>query len=205
MKKKLFEETLMYMLLETTNGTASFVLKAPLREVQMHARLAAFQKPGSTYIAPPVEARGFAKLSENQLLHLIYSMGEAPEGDYAHQCQQALALVQAREPDTECLEALEREAVRLGAPEASLVKSDKPVVQKPQKEKKHDTSFSNPERPKAGTSTGLVWELCDALKEKLGRTPSSKEAWPTCEAEGIKQGTFSVQFGKWKRFTEKVQ
>jgi hypothetical protein len=80
-----------------------------------------------------------------------------------------------------------------------LIKPEKTEAAKPPKEKKHDTSFANPERPKAGTTTALVWELCDALKAKLGRTPTSKEALADADREGIKAGTFSVQFSKWKK------
>lgn len=205
-KKHLFDAPIQYMLLDTTNGTARFVLKAPVRHVQLHARIQACQNPGSTYIAPPVEARSFSKLSENQLLHLIYSLGSAPEGDYANQCQQALALVQGKDPDTLSEEALSREVTRLGAPEPTL-DHERPVKaaeEKPKKEKKHDTSFSNPERPKAGTTTALVWDLCDAVYAKLGRAPTSKEAFAECEKEGIKAGTFSVQFGKWKKVVLKT-
>ena len=188
-----------YMLLDTTNGTALFVLKARLREVQLHARILACKNPGARYIAPPVEGRSFAKLSPNELSHLIYSLGGAPEGDYAEQVKQAQRLVDARGADDTSKERLEKEAERLGAPEPSLIKPEKGEVPKPPKEKKHDTSFANPERPKAGTTTALVWELCDELKTQLGRTPTSKEAMAVCEKEGIKAGTFSVQFGKWRK------
>jgi hypothetical protein len=198
MRKAIQFDTVYYMLLETTNGTVRFLLKAPLREAQLHARLETFRNPGSTYIAPPVEGRSFSALTANQLLHLIYSLGSAPEGDYAAQVQQALALVQARDPDTEACASLEREVHRLGVPEPNLTHAaPKPVAAKLQKPK--DISFQNPERPKAGTTTALVWELCDQLKAALGRLPTSKEALAECDKEGIKAGTVSVQYSKWKK------
>jgi hypothetical protein len=112
-------------------------------------------------------------------------LGGAPEGDYAAQVKQAQQLVDEREADDTLAERLEKEAERLGAPEPSLIKPEKVEAAKPPKEKKHDTSFANPERPKAGTTTALVWELCDALKAKLGRTPTSKEALADADREGI--------------------
>lgn len=56
-------------------------------------------------------------------------------------------------------------------------------------------------RPKAGTSTGKVWDAADAA---LAANPGApvKElkslVVAACEAEGINAGTAGVQFGKWK-------
>jgi hypothetical protein len=54
-------------------------------------------------------------------------------------------------------------------------------------------------RPKAGTSTGKVWDLADALAAKHTDAKALRKAViEACEAEGINASTASVQFGKWK-------
>lgn len=190
-----------YMLLDTTTS-AKLVLVSQLREVQLHARIYAADNPGVRLLAPPVEGRSFAKLTQNQLTHLIYGLGEEPKGDYSAQCVQALMLVEKVAPNDTPLASLEREAERRALPEPDLNAPKEKVASPPKappKEKKHDTSFANPERPKEGTTTALVWTLADELKAKLGRDPSSKEIVERCEQEGIKAGTASVQAGKWRK------
>jgi hypothetical protein len=187
------------MLLDVS-ASCHLVLVAPLRQVQLHARLYQAQNPAARLLAPPVEGRSFAKLDTNQLIHLIYGLGSAPEGDYAALCAQALALVQARPLAPDTLESLEKEVARQHLPEPDLNHEAKPKVEKPKAEKKPDTSFSNPERPKAGTTTGMVWDIADELQKTLGRQPTSKEVVVACEKEGLKAGTVSVQYGKWKKY-----
>lgn len=55
-------------------------------------------------------------------------------------------------------------------------------------------------RPKAGTSTGKVWDIADALApEHEGDDKALRKAVVSaCEKEGINASTASVQFGKWK-------
>lgn len=63
-------------------------------------------------------------------------------------------------------------------------------------------------RPKAGTSTGRIWEIADSLIDsnkplhfKLGLEDKSlrAEVIKLAEAEGINPSTAQVQFGKWKK------
>jgi hypothetical protein len=107
-------------------------------------------------------------------------------------------LVLAKTPAQDTLASLEKEVARRALPEPVLNHEEAPP--KPPKEKKPDVSFANPERPKAGTTTGLVWELADELKAQLARLPTSKEVMAVCEKEGLKAGTVSVQYGKWRKF-----
>lgn len=58
-------------------------------------------------------------------------------------------------------------------------------------------------RPKAGSSTGRVWDIADEESAKYGAADrTGKEVRRVviarCEAEGINPSTASVQFGKWK-------
>lgn len=58
-------------------------------------------------------------------------------------------------------------------------------------------------RPKAGTSTGRVWDIADEVSARLGLADKvvRKEVIELCAAEGINASTASVQFGKWKNQT----
>jgi len=67
---------------------------------------------------------------------------------------------------------------------------------KPAREK---AASSEPTRPKAGTSTGKVWDIADDLTQKLGRKATRPEVVSACEVEGINASTASTQYGKWAK------
>ena len=191
-----------YMLLDVTGGGCQLVLVAASKEVQLHARLLVADSPKRKLIAPPLEGRGFAKLTILQLGELIQSQGDKPFGSFGDLCQQAFKLVDQHPVDERSIASLEHAVEKRGLPDPVVGWATDPTLApaastKPKKER--STEFTDPVKPKTGTTTGLIWELCDALKKKLKRVPTSKEAWAVCEAEGVKQGTFSVQFGKWKK------
>lgn len=188
---------MLYMLLDTS-VTAKVLKVAPLREIQLHARLAAADGFGVRLQAPPVEARSFTRLPESHLMHLISDLGLVPCEDYAARVQQALEAVQALTPDKTPLTSLEREVARRALPEPDLNHPAPRPAAEPKQKKERSTEFKDPTRPKEGTTTGLVWEMADELCLKLGRLPSGKEMITDCDREGIKAGTVSVQFGKWK-------
>lgn len=187
-----------YILIDVSTS-ASFVLKAPLREVELHAALLKLQRPEARFIAPPCEGRGFTKLTPNQLLHFLYSLGQTPEGEYHEQIQQAREAVLARATDPTPLRELERQVTKLKAEAEHLAEepADKPVVgprpPKPVREPRVPGSA-----PTKG-ATGMVWEVADKLLASLGRMPTSKEVVAGCAEVGVKSGTASVQYGKWKR------
>lgn len=192
-----------YMLLDVTNGGCKLLLVSPLREMQLHARLVANENPKAQLVSPPLEGRGFAKLTVPQLGALITSLGGKPKKSFGEMCAQAFELVLKHPESDRELASLEREIERKGVPEPVIGWKDAPREEiAPSAKKERSTEFSNPERPKNGTVTGYIWELCDGLKKSLGRMPTSKEAWAACEAEAVKQGTFSVQFGRWKKHQE---
>lgn len=187
-----------YMLLDL-GASAKVLKKAPLKEIQLHARLVLADNPLAILTAPPVEGRSFAKLNHHQLIHILYSLGATPAEDYAACCGQALGLVEAMACDTTPLERLEKEVSRRGAPTPDLntpALSSAPkaaVAPKPQREPSEAT------RPKEGSATGIVWAMADELRASLGRLPTSKEVVTACEPRGVKAGTVSVQYGKWKQ------
>lgn len=189
----------LYMLVDTS-VTAKVLLVAPMLEVQLHARMVAHANPGIRLIAPPVEGRSFTKFSPSHLAHLIANLGATPDEDYAARVQQAAELVSGLTPDPTPLAALQRQADKLHLPPPDLNHPEPKPVAAPKPKKERSTEFKDPARPKAGTTTGLVWDMADALRAKLGRLPTSKEMVADCEREGIKAGTVSVQFGKWKIF-----
>jgi hypothetical protein len=56
-------------------------------------------------------------------------------------------------------------------------------------------------RPKAGTMTGLVWDIADQLSKTIPIEPwkdFKKEVLIKGEAEGINAATIQVQLGKWR-------
>ena len=188
-----------YMLIDTS-VTAKVLLVAPMREVQLHARIVANANPGIRLIAPPIEGRSFTGLSPSHLMHLLANLGATPVDDYAARVQQAVEAVSALQPDPTPLAALERTVAKLHLPAPDLNHPEPKPVAAPKPKKEPSTEFKDPSRPKAGTTTGLVWDMADALRAKLGRMPSSKEMIADCDREGLKAGTVSVQFGKWKTF-----
>jgi hypothetical protein len=194
------------MLLDTS-VTAKVLKVAPLREVQLHARLVTSDQPGIRLLAPPVEGRSFAKLPHSHLIHLVSDLGAEPVGEYPMLVAQALELVSAMKPDMTELAKLEREVSRRNLPEPDLNHHGKPspLPAAPKPKRERSTEFQHPSRPKEGTTTGLVWDMADALRAKLGRIPSGKEMIADCDREGIKAGTVSVQFGKWKTFVQEQE
>jgi hypothetical protein len=192
-----------YMLLDITGGGCALLSVAPAPVVQMQARLVGSERPTALLLAPPIEGRGFAKLTVLQLGALITSLGGKPAASYHDLCAQAFELVLKQPEDTTSVASLEREIARRGLPDPVIGWKTAPREEAPPSAKKErSTEFSEPSRPKAGTTTGYIWELCDKLLKKLERLPTSKEAWAVCSAENVKQGTFSVQFGKWKKHQE---
>lgn len=53
-------------------------------------------------------------------------------------------------------------------------------------------------RPKEGSTTAKVWDICDQLFEQMGEIPSRPNAIQACVSQGINAATASTQYGKWK-------
>ena len=62
---------------------------------------------------------------------------------------------------------------------------------------RENSGFSD--RPKAGSTTGKVWDIADNLSITITDDKAlRKSVIAECEAQGINKSTASVQFGKWK-------
>lgn len=60
-------------------------------------------------------------------------------------------------------------------------------------------SSGGSDRPKAGSTTGKVWDIADSLAATISDDKSlRKSVIAECEAQGINKSTASVQFGRWK-------
>jgi hypothetical protein len=55
-------------------------------------------------------------------------------------------------------------------------------------------------RPKAGTTTGRVWEISDEISKKNGAPADRKTVIEQVVAEGINASTGATQYGKWRKF-----
>lgn len=55
-------------------------------------------------------------------------------------------------------------------------------------------------KPKAGTKTGRVWEIADAISAETGAPALRGPVMEKARAEGINDGTSATQYGKWCTF-----
>lgn len=74
------------------------------------------------------------------------------------------------------------------------------VSKKPRPEKKGSKPLPGSyARPKKGTATGTVWDICDELfKQSNKKIPPKEEVIALCTFEGINPSTAGTQYGKWK-------
>lgn len=178
-----------YMLIDVTAVETTAVLAiAPLRAVQLLGRIQIAN--GKKVISPPLEGRGFAKLEKLPLQYLYWNVcQETPPEDYGELVRRCVAKLESLPVDATPLEDLEREVARLCP--------DEPTTQREPKTPKEPGAA--PARPKAMTTTGLVWEIADKLFVEAGnKLPDRKVVIAACEAQEINPATASTQFGKWK-------
>lgn len=55
-------------------------------------------------------------------------------------------------------------------------------------------------RPKAGTKTGIVWELADKISAKNKEEASRKEVLAACEKKNLNPATAATQYGRWRKY-----
>lgn len=180
-----------YMLIDiTAPETTRVLLVAPLTEVQLHGKLV--QGKGRQVVAPPLEARGFAKLDKLSLQYLYWNTcQETPPEEYGELVQKCLAKIETFPVDPSTVIALEAEVAR------SCPQLLTPVDQ----EKK--PLISKPIRPAGTTTTGLVWEIADRLFVENGnQMPARKLIMEACLAEEINPATAATQYSRWKRLKE---
>lgn len=55
-------------------------------------------------------------------------------------------------------------------------------------------------RPKAGTATGRVWQICDELSSASNAPAERAQVITKATAEGINAATAATQHGKWRKY-----
>lgn len=193
----------LYMVIDTTTLAETHIITvAPMLEAQAIGKL---QKvAGREVIGPPLEGRGFAKLSSEQLQYLYWNTTRlAPPDDYAELCKLMLEAAQALPVNDVPLATLEKEVARLCPDDAPAAKREKTA-----REPKAPREPGAPaDAPKATSTTGLVWVLADAEFAKTGITtimdgydwkPLREAIMASCEANGINKATAATQYSKWK-------
>lgn len=199
----------LYMLLDVTTQTGTRLLaKAKLREVQAMGVLS--KANGLKVIAPPLAARGLSALSLEQLQYLFWNLCQKPPAaNYGELVQACYKLILEFPEDATPLEQLQLLVSRLPQ-EVAEQATQLPTAEKTKREKRApatDAGAVQSARPKAGTLTGKVWEICDQVREKHGSGFDWKahrsEILATCVAEGINNATATTQFSKYKVAFEK--
>lgn len=63
---------------------------------------------------------------------------------------------------------------------------------------KSSSSEKSYNRPKEGTTTRRVWDICDEMKKDFNEIPKKYEVVDSCVKEGINPSTASTQYSKWR-------
>lgn len=198
-----------YMIIDVTTPEAVKVLRvAEMTNCQLWGRL--YQAEGKKVVAPPVEGRGFGKLDRLQLQYLYWGLHqETPPEDYAALVRRCLDTIDAMPLDHTDTSWLQGEVDRL-APEGTATATAQDgatTAPKAPKATKAPTTPADPNgRPKATSTTGLVWDLADTAYATVVIDGAAEPDWKAvraelarlCSQEGINAGTMGVQYGKWK-------
>ena len=179
-----------YMLIDiTTVEETRVVLLGTMRQVQLHGLL--LKSQGRQVVGPPLMGRGFGVLEKLNLQYLFWNhCKRTPPEDYRELAKECFTQISFMKPDATPVEELEKMAAKL------IPQGEVPPAHR---EKKAYDPAKEYSRPKATTSTGLVWILADELMEALGTMPERKQVLAACEQEGINQATASTQYSKWAR------
>lgn len=132
-------------------------------------------------------------------LQQMYTMlcKEHFNGPYLELLQAIRALVLRIKPVPFTEEQLNAAAEKKFGPEKFEHPVAKKKVPRVQAERK-PINVSEISRPKAGSTTGRVWEICDAVAQATKDKKAIKVAvLEVGRQEGINDSTVSVQFGKW--------
>lgn len=183
-----------YMLIDVSKKEdTKLLLTTDIRRVQQWGCY--YKRQGRQVIGPHLSDSGFAKLDKEALQYLLWNTFEVhPPEEYEDAVATAVSLATSLEEDRTPLKVIE-----------GMVKAARPVIRGEDCGPPKKTAPKKPGRPKSGTLTGAVWDLCDEYTEKHGRMPTRKEAIDYCtENGGIHEATISTQFAKWKKDQEKA-
>lgn len=185
-----------YMLIDvTTLQSIRFLAVAETRETPLLGKI--YKAQGLEVIAPPLEGRGFAKLTKEQAQYLLWNSTKIAPPDDLGECYRALhAFAEAIPCDKTPLETLEAEVLRLypGEPVAAPQAPKEPRTPSVPREPRVAG-----ERPKATSTTGRVWEIADRVYVEGTDWKTARTAIvAACIAEGINEATAATQYSKWK-------
>ena len=85
------------------------------------------------------------------------------------------------------------------AEQPKLTNPNTPYVPFQKKEREPREASGTPNRPRPGSSTGMVWDIADKLESQYSTDKELRKAViEECTQQGINSSTASVQFGKWR-------
>lgn len=198
----------LYIAIDTSN--MRFIAQADQRVL---SGLVYIQYPHvNTYLAPADETRTYSKFSHAELkLLYVNTTGFQHEGTDYNALLQSCRALGLQAPSCEIpLHVLEAQihSIDHRDEEPRTAMKDFPVAKVKPAVAKAERSPSDPSpRPKAGTSTGLVWDIADKVLDEMGGDISAqvldqkalrKVIIERATAQGINPATVQVQFSKWK-------
>jgi hypothetical protein len=190
----------LYMVIDlTTLEQSRIVAVAPMKEAQLIGKI--LQASYKQVVAPPLEGRGFSKLTIEQVQYIFWNMTQTPPPlEYAELLVKVKAAAEALPVDETPIHELER-TVRDLYP-------NEPNGGIPKEPRAPKAPGEPAERPKASSTTGRVWELADVEYAKyLAKNPDGSAVdWKilrsaivaACEAESINKATAATQYSKWR-------
>lgn len=194
-----------YMLIDLTElEQIKVILVAPLREMALHGRLAKLVS-GRNVIGPPVEGRGFSKLTKEQLQYLYWNTCEqTPPEDYSELVKGCLDVISKLPVDPTPLAKLTADVAKLCPDDEALYNDAGEIVPKTKKVKLNKEPRVGGEAkstPNPMSTTGQVWVIANELLAKCGEgeLPDRSLIIEACIEEGINKATASTQYAKWKK------
>jgi hypothetical protein len=163
--------------------------------------LSVVQERPNTSILPAQENRSYSCFTHAQLSALYLALAKVPfSGVYAELVQAVRALVLRIPPIAQTEEQLNAAADKKFGPEKfeqPAPRQKRPAAQKTPSVRK-PIATDGIARPKSGSTTGKVWDICDELAKSVQDKKQLKMlALEVARKEGINDSTLSVQFGKW--------
>jgi len=181
-----------YMIIDVTSPEQCKLLKiTDLRRAPLWGHI--FKAQGKKVIGPSIEGRNFGKLDKLPLQYFYYNLFQTPPPEeYVDLVKNCVMHLIKQPMDELSYDGLLNEVCALG------IDLDNPTA--PTAPKVVRDPNAAPNRPKATTTTGQVWEIADKMFAEAGnKLPERKAVIAACEAVEINGSTASTQFGKWKK------
>lgn len=182
-----------YMLIETSAEDKTRILAiGTIRTVPLLAKICR-ATVGGEYIGPPLEGKGFSKVSEMGLKYLYWNtFSLTPPEDYntlLNACKEAAEGMAVDETPLEVLEA----QVRRLYPDDPEETAENANGTPPKAKAKAKPS----EAPKKSGVSKRVWDIADEMSS-TGSIPTRSEVMTKAIAEGINKATAGTQYSRWR-------